>query len=123
MGRQGSGGFGSFMLGLVVGAGIGATWALLKAPRSGEETQRQLKRAAEELRKEADNVVSTAKTHVQQAQKELSEHAEQIRAETEAAIKETKQLLAEGAEAVEEDMRSGAAEVQSTVKKGVNQPG
>jgi gas vesicle protein len=115
MGKQGSGSFGSFMLGLVIGAGIGATWALLKAPRSGEETQRQLQRAAEELRQEADNVVSTAKAHVQQAQKGLAEHAEQIRAETEAAVKETKEVLNRGAQDVEEEVRSGAAEVQSTI--------
>lgn len=120
MRNQCGGSFGPFLSGLVIGAGIGATWALLNAPRSGEETQRKLKRAGEELRKEADSVVSTAKTHVQQAQKELAGHAEEIGTEGKAALQETKEVLTRVAQDAKKGVRSGAAEVLSTVKKGVN---
>ena len=47
----------SFFLGWVTGATAGAVAALLIAPQSGAETQQQLRRQAESLRKEADRVM------------------------------------------------------------------
>lgn len=47
-------GIGSFLLGLAVGAGV----ALLFAPRTGEETRRQLQRRAREVGDQAQDLVS-----------------------------------------------------------------
>jgi gas vesicle protein len=47
-------GIGSFLLGLAVGAGV----ALLFAPRSGEETRRELQRRAREVGDQAQDLVS-----------------------------------------------------------------
>jgi len=47
-------GIGSFMLGLAVGAGI----ALLMAPRTGEETRRDIQRRAREVGDQAQDFVS-----------------------------------------------------------------
>jgi gas vesicle protein len=114
--QRNQGNVGSFVLGFLVGAGIGATVALLKAPQSGEETRRRLQRTAEELRKEADSVLSTTKAHVQEAKEELSQHAAEIKAESQAAVKETKKVLAEGAQDVKEEAREGAQDVRQTAK-------
>jgi gas vesicle protein len=116
--QEKQGNFGAFVLGLLVGASIGAAAALLNAPRSGEETRKQLQRAADELRKEADSVVSTAKVHVQEAKDELARHATEIRAETEAAVQETKKVLAEGAKDVKQEAAEGAGEVRQAAKSG-----
>lgn len=108
-GYQGS--VGSFVLGFLVGAGVGATMALLKAPQSGEETRRKLQHAAQEFRTEADRVVATTKDQMQQAKDELAQHAAEIRAETETALQKTRKALQKGAEDVEQEIEEGAADV------------
>ncbi|MDQ2767482.1 MAG: YtxH domain-containing protein [Gemmatimonadota bacterium] len=50
--EKSGGGFGSFLLGAAIGAGI----ALLLAPQSGEETRRDLKRKAGEMKDAAKDV-------------------------------------------------------------------
>jgi hypothetical protein len=60
--RDGGGGFGSFVLGALVGAGL----ALLFAPKTGEETQEELKERAKQLR-------SSAESHMRDVQKQLEE--------------------------------------------------
>lgn len=106
---------GSFVLGFLMGTGIGAIVALLKAPQSGEETRRKLQRATQEFRTEADRVVATTKEQLQQAKDELSQHAAEIRAETETALQKTKKVLQEGAEDVQQEAEEGAADVHQAV--------
>ena len=53
--RESGGGVGSFLLGAIVGAGI----ALLFAPKSGEETQEELKQHAGRLRVLAEETPPT----------------------------------------------------------------
>ena len=50
--EKGGGGFGIFLLGAAIGAGI----ALLLAPQSGEETRRDIKRKAGEMKDAAKDV-------------------------------------------------------------------
>jgi gas vesicle protein len=52
--EQKQGGIGSFLLGLAVGAGV----ALLFAPRTGEETRRDLQRRARDAGDQAQDLVS-----------------------------------------------------------------
>jgi len=54
--RDSGGGFGAFVFGALVGAGV----ALLLAPQSGEETQAELKRRAEELKGSAEDRLKAA---------------------------------------------------------------
>ena len=56
-----SGGIGSFLLGLAVGAGV----ALLLAPQSGQATRRGLTRRARRMRDAAENAVADAGEAVQ----------------------------------------------------------
>lgn len=59
--RDSSGGLGSFILGAAVGAGL----ALLFAPKSGEETQEELKVRARRLRKVAEERVKLAQEGIE----------------------------------------------------------
>jgi len=66
--RDSGGGIGSFVLGALVGAGL----ALLFAPKSGAETQEDLKEQARKLR-------AAAEERVREAQKQLEERLEVVR--------------------------------------------
>lgn len=66
--RDSGGGVGSFILGALVGAGI----ALLFAPKTGAETQEELKEHARKLR-------GAAEERVREAQKQLEERLDDVR--------------------------------------------
>ena len=66
--RDSGGGVGSFVLGALVGAGL----ALLFAPKSGEETQ-------EELREQARKLRSAAEERVKEAQRQLEDRLDDAR--------------------------------------------
>lgn len=66
--RDGGGGIGSFLVGALVGAGL----ALLFAPKTGEETQEDLKERARKLK-------GVAEDRVREAQKQLEARMEQAR--------------------------------------------
>lgn len=73
--RGGGGGLGPFVLGALLGAGI----ALLFAPKTGEETQEELKERARELK-------SRAETRVREAQKQLEDRLELAREGVQARV-------------------------------------
>ena len=66
--RTGRGGVGSFFLGALVGAGL----ALLLAPKSGEETQEEIKERAHKLR-------VAARARMREAQSTLEERLDSVR--------------------------------------------
>jgi gas vesicle protein len=89
--ERGSGsGVGPFLIGALLGAGI----ALLYAPRSGEETQADLKERAARLR-------DAAEERLREAQAQIEERLEQAREE-----------LMERVEAVKEAVESGKVSAQ-----------
>jgi gas vesicle protein len=66
--RDGGSGVGAFVLGALVGAGI----ALLFAPKSGAETQEDLKRQARKLR-------TAAEERVREAQRQIEDRLGEVR--------------------------------------------
>ena len=66
--RDSGGGLGSFVLGALVGAGL----ALLFAPKSGAETQEDLKEHAKRFR-------GAAEERVREAQRQVEERLEEVR--------------------------------------------
>ena len=66
--RDSGGGLGSFVLGALVGAGL----ALLFAPKSGAETQEDLKEHARRCR-------GAAEERVREAQRQVEERLEEVR--------------------------------------------
>jgi gas vesicle protein len=83
--RDGGGGVGSFVLGALVGAGL----ALLFAPKSGEETQAELKEKARKLR-------SVAEERVREAQRQLEERLEDVRDGVQTRFDEVKDAVSAG---------------------------
>lgn len=77
--RAGSGG--ALFLGALIGALAGAAAALLMAPRSGEETQEEIRRRSKELRSAAERRLDegrdTAKQGVRQARTTVADWLEQ----------------------------------------------
>ena len=68
--REGGGGIGSFVLGALVGAGL----ALLFAPKSGEETQEEIKTRAIKLKDVAQERVREAQTNLEGRLSTAREH-------------------------------------------------
>jgi gas vesicle protein len=84
----GGSGFGSFLLGALVGAGL----ALLFAPRTGEETQ-------EELREQARKIRDAAEERVRDAQRQLEERIDDARDGVSARYDEVRDAVSAGREA------------------------
>jgi len=61
-----SGSAGSFLLGGLLGGAAGFAAAMLMAPRSGEETQAELREQALALRKKADSAVAEGRRSIEQ---------------------------------------------------------
>lgn len=70
-----------FVAGLVVGSAIGAGAALLKAPRSGEETREQLKQKATEAQSKAGETVQQLRERAEEAGEQVVERADALRAQ------------------------------------------
>jgi gas vesicle protein len=96
--RDSGGGVGSFILGALVGAGI----ALLLAPKTGAETQEDLKRQARKLR-------SAAEERVREAQRQLEERLGEVREGVNTRIENVKEAVSAG--------RSAATDARSDLEK------
>lgn len=96
--RDSGGGVGSFILGALVGAGI----ALLLAPKTGAETQEDLKRQARKLR-------SAAEERVREAQRQLEERLGDVREGVQTRIENVKEAVTAG--------RSAATDARSDLEK------
>lgn len=89
--RDGGGGAGTFLLGALVGAGL----ALLFAPKSGEETQEELKARARKLK-------SAAEERVREAQKQLEERLDAAREGVHAKVDDVRGAVEAGRKAAVE---------------------
>ncbi len=89
--RDGGGGVGSFVLGALVGAGL----ALLFAPKTGAETQEELKEQARKLR-------VVAEERVREAQRQLEERLEDAREGVHARYDEVREAINTGRSAASE---------------------
>ena len=70
--RGGASGIAGFAVGMVLGALLGAGFALLYAPERGEKTRRQLKRRIRRLREEAEDGLDRVGAGAARARRELS---------------------------------------------------
>lgn len=81
-------GLGSFVLGALIGAGV----ALLLAPKTGEETQEDLKEGARKLK-------AAAEVRVREAQQQLEERLEAAREGVQSRVEEVKEAVEAGRKA------------------------
>jgi gas vesicle protein len=89
--RESGGGLGSFILGALVGAGL----ALLFAPRSGEETQEEIKSRAMKLR-------DAAKERVREAQENFEGRLTTAREHVHARVESVKGAVDSGRQAAQD---------------------
>ncbi len=99
---------GSFVVGLAVGALLGAAAALLFAPQSGEETRAQIQQRGIELRDQASAAYEDARHKVEETAQEARTRAEKLAAEARARAEE---LQSKGKAAIEE----GSTRLQSVL--------
>jgi len=96
--RDGGSGVGAFILGALVGAGV----ALLFAPKSGAETQEDIKRQARKLR-------TAAEERVREAQRQIEERLGDVRDGVQTRIDGVKDAVTAG--------RSAAADARTDLEK------
>ena len=121
---SGGSGVGSFLLGAMVGAGL----ALLFAPKTGEETQ-------EELRLQAKKLREVAEERVREAQRQLEGRLDEARDEVAARYDEVRDAVNQGRDAAvearadledrlqrsKEAYRAGVAAARETVAAGAEE--
>jgi len=110
--RDSGGGVGSFLLGALVGAGI----ALLFAPKSGEETQEELKEQARRLR-------AAAEERVRDAQRQLEERLDDAREGVSGRYDEVRDAVKAGREAAvaaRSDLESKLERSKAAYRAGVS---
>lgn len=96
--RDGGSGVGAFVLGALVGAGI----ALLLAPKSGAETQEDIKRQARKLR-------TAAEERVREAQRQIEERLGEVREGVQSRVDGVKDAVSAG--------RSAATDARTDLEK------
>jgi len=116
--KDSSGGFGAFVLGALVGAGV----ALLLAPQSGEETQAELKRRAEELKGTAEDRLKLAseqlESRLDEARAGVNEQVERVKGAVDAgrdAARDARDELEHKLETSKKAYRAGVDAAKATV--------
>lgn len=119
--REPSAGVGSFLVGALLGAGI----ALLLAPRTGKETQEELKTRALQLRDAAEERVRDASRQLEarldEAREGIHARADRVREAVDSGRKaatEARQELEEKLERSKAAYRAGIEAARATVAEG-----
>src|SRR5690606_26431610 len=96
-----SGGFGAFLWGALIGAGA----ALLLAPRSGAETQEELREGVRRVRSAAEGRVESARDTVHRTRSRLEDRVGTVREQIDVRAKQAREALDSGRRAAR-DARS-----------------
>lgn len=106
------GGVGSFLFGALVGAGL----ALLFAPKSGEETQAELRQRARQLRDAAED-------RVREAQRTLEHRIDEAREGVESRVTHVRQAVESGRQAARDargDLERRLEQSKAAYRAGVD---
>lgn len=119
--KDSGGGFGAFVFGALVGAGV----ALLLAPQSGEETQAELKRRAGELKGTAEDRLKAAteelESRLDEARAGVNERVDRVKGAVEAgreAARDARHELEHKLETSKKAYRAGVDAAKATVTAG-----
>lgn len=121
--EKSEGSTGSFLLGLALGAGV----ALLLAPRSGEETRRELHRGARRVRDAAqgmaEDLTDTVNDRFQEARQQVEERIDTARQAVELKRHQVSQAVQAGRDAAHqarEDLERRIAETKASYDAGTS---
>jgi len=119
--RDSGGGAGAFLLGALIGAGV----ALLFAPKSGEETQKELREHADRLRAGAEERVRAASRQIEErldeARSGVHDRVEKVKSAVEAgrtAARDARSDLENKLETSKAAYRAGVSAARATVEAG-----
>ena len=85
----------SVLAGIGLGAIVGAAAGLLFAPKAGQETREDIKKAAEDLKSRAEGVVGDLRSSVDDLVEKSKDLVETTRSKVQQAIETGKQAMAE----------------------------
>ena len=108
--RERGGGFGSFVLGALVGAGL----ALLLAPQSGEETQEEIKKQARRFRAQAEERVRATQEELRGAVESGRQAAREARVDLERRLEQSKAAYRSGIDAARAAPRAAGSDAGSS---------
>ncbi|MHB1189748.1 MAG: YtxH domain-containing protein [Armatimonadota bacterium] len=94
----------SVLAGIGLGAIVGAAAGLLFAPKPGEETRESIMRAADQLKKRAEGVVSEFGTSAEDLVQKSRELVESTRTRVQQAVESGRQAMSEKKEELEKEM-------------------
>lgn len=121
----GGGGVGSFVLGALVGAGL----ALLFTPKTGAETQKELKQQARRLRETAEESVRGVQAQLEERLGEAREGVASRYDEVRDAVSAGRSAASDAREELEEKLqrskikyRAGVAAAREAVAAGLDEP-
>jgi|GEM_PF-480387 gas vesicle protein len=97
---------GSFLLGLGIGAVVGAAAALLLAPQPGSETRKSIADATERAKTRLEELTADMKTRIEDLSRQTKELAEAVKTRFAAAVEAGKEAAAEK----KEELSSAVAE-------------
>ncbi|MGH7540814.1 MAG: YtxH domain-containing protein [Gemmatimonadota bacterium] len=119
---------GSGLGAFVMGALVGAATALLFAPKSGEETQRELREGARKLRRGAEEKMSELRDSiehgVERAREDVSERVVTAREEVRERKRQAEEALKAGKEAAKQargDLEKRVAESKAAYKAALTE--
>lgn len=118
-----SGSFGSFLVGIALGAGL----ALLMAPDSGNETRRRLRRSARKVkratREKAEEIADSVTDRYEHARRTVEDKLEAARSAIELKRRQAERAMKAGREAAQqarEDLERRIAESKAAYQAGAD---
>jgi Gas vesicle protein len=119
--ERGGSGAGTFLVGLALGAGL----ALLYAPRSGDETRREIRRSARRMKVAAHDVAEelsdSVVDHYEQAKRNVEDRLEMARNSLEFRKRQAADAIRAGREAAQQardDLEARIAETKAAYHAG-----
>ena len=107
MSHEGSGG--EFLVGLIIGAFIGAAVALILAPQSGDETIAQIKDKSIELKERAADLSGGAMRRMEEMEQKSRSIIEEQKSRLQEAVQEGKEAAAKKKEELLGELGEGQA--------------
>jgi gas vesicle protein len=121
--EQSSGNFGSFVIGVAIGAGL----ALLLAPQSGDETRRRLRRSARRVKRvaqeRAEEIADTVTDRYEHARRSVEDKLEAARSAIELKRRQAERAIEAGRAAAHQarsDLERRIAETKAAYQAGAD---
>ena len=114
-------GFGDLMVGFLVGGLVGATFAFLIAPKSGEETREEIRAKGLELQNSTEQTIQEARKSLSTAIADLTSRMEELQAQSQTVIDGSRKQLTDAARELSEIAKEAIEEIKTTTMQVVEE--